>query len=151
MDMMDYLKQYGGEVKNRVMNPGQTLATALQQGMPTEQNPLGMFGAGALTKMHNLPNVFKSGRPKGGMGVWEYDVPKSDFPEGLKASKDKLVVPLPDGTKVYKLDDGSFTDTTGNITFKDLPELFNYIRNPNTLSSTIENLQYKDPFGDTTK
>ena len=154
MDMMDYLRQYGGEVKNRVMNPGQTLATALQQGMPTQENPLGMFGAGAITKLHNMPNVFKSNRPGGGMEGWKYDVPKSALPEGVKASNDNLVISLHDGTKMYKLDDGSFTDTTGKITFKDLPSLFDHIKNPPpqvVRSNRPENLQYKDPFGDTTK
>jgi hypothetical protein len=162
MDMMDYLRQYGSEVRGRynefkkdpINTFGKTLATALQQGMPTQENPLGMFGAGAITKMHGLPNVFKSNRHSGGMEGWKYDVPKSALPDGVKASKDNLVISLHDGTKMYKLDDGSFTDTTGKITFKDLPSLFDHIKNPPpqvVRSNRPENLQYKDPFGDTTK
>ena len=152
MDMMDYLRQYGGEVKNRVMNPGRTLATALQEGMPTEQNPLGMFGAGALTKMHGLPNVFKTKRKE--MPDWKYDEPKSAIPEGFKAAKDNQVIQLPDGTKMFKLQDGSYTDTTGKLMFPDLKALFEHVKNPppevmrsNRPSSPF----YKDPFTDTTQ
>lgn len=146
MDMIDYLRAYGGQVKNRVMNPGQTLSAALQQGMPTQENPFGMFGAGAVTKIHGLPNVFRGGR--GELPKWDYDVPKSQIPEGMKAAKDGQVIQLKDGTKLFKLDDGGYTDVTGKITFPDLQTLFEHIRNPTpqvVRSNRLSSPFYKNP------
>jgi len=53
MELSDKLKEYMGVVKERITNPTQTLATALKEGMPTEENPLGMFGIGSISKIED--------------------------------------------------------------------------------------------------
>lgn len=40
---------YGERVVSRVTHPLETLAKALKEGMPTEENPLGMFGIAGIT------------------------------------------------------------------------------------------------------
>jgi len=100
----------------------------LKEGVPTEQNPMGMFGAGGVTKlMHGLPPVFRTNRKE--MPNWKYDEPKSAIPEGYTAAKDNQMITLNDGTKMYKLNDGRYVDTTGKLEFPDLKALFEHVKN----------------------
>lgn len=153
--MPDYNRmweQYKQDVLNRVQNPGQTLATALREGMPTEQNPLGMFGAGGITKVHGLPEVFKGAREKA--LDWPLTEPKSMLPEGVKPSKDFTKIKLVNGTIMHKLDDGRFIDETGKLVFDDLKALIEHIKNPMPAvigSNGPSSPFYKDPFKDTTR
>ena len=119
---------YGEQVKERVTNPLQTLATALEEGMPTEENPTGMFGAGGITKIHGLPEVFKSQGSKA--PDWKFEEPRSSIPEGFKPSKDMAKVRLDDKTTMYKLDDGRFINEGGDIILDDLQALIDHIKNP---------------------
>lgn len=48
--MAGMFEDYVGRVKGRFADPLGTLATALKEGMPTKENPLGMFGFGGLVK-----------------------------------------------------------------------------------------------------
>ena len=142
MDMMDYLRQYGGEVKNRVMNPGQTLATALQQGMPTQENPLGMFGVGNIAKAgkateHTAEELFR-----------------------LRRHGDGSKITLPDNTKIFKMKDNSWVDETGKIIFEDSQHMYDSLKDlqmakqqqanatmPNVMSSNRPSSPfYKNPF-----
>lgn len=141
-------EKYKQEVLNRVQNPGQTLATALEQGMPTEEQPLGMFGLGGITKMHGTPSVFKT--PRKEPIPWKYDEPSLKIPEGYKMSTDNTVITLPEGVKMYKLEDGGYIDETGKISFKSLKELLE--RPPDVFKSNRPSSPfYKDPFKDTTQ
>jgi len=143
MDIMEYLRQYGGEVKNRVMNPGQTLATALKEGMPTEQNPLGMFGVGSVGKV--------------GKGVEESFL--------TNMSKDKQKIILPDKTAIFKTKEGTWVNDQGKLIFEDSQHMMDSLRDlqmfqkqqnmsmlPDVMSSNRPSSPfYKDPFKDTTR
>lgn len=145
MDMMDYLRQYGGEVKNRVMNPGQTLATALQQGMPTEQNPLGMFGFGGLGTVGKVAKAAEH-------------TPEELFM--LRRHSDGSKITLPDSTKIFKMKDNSWVDEKGKIVFEDTQHMYDSLKDlqmvkqqqqmapmPDVMRSNRPSSPfYKDPF-----
>lgn len=161
MDMMEYLRKYGAEVKNRVMNPGQTIAAALKEGMPTEQNPLGMFGFGGITKFGRQPKRIPVEEPT-----------KELLDHSLRAN-DWQSVTLPDKTPLYKLKDGAWADDTGKVVFEDTQHMFDSLRDLRMAMETKQNTMinpaivpnspqvmrsnrpsspfYKDPFMDTTK
>ncbi|MDX9756252.1 MAG: hypothetical protein RBT52_01905 [Sulfurimonas sp.] len=147
-------EQYKKDVLNRIQNPGQTLAIALKEGIPTEENPLGMFGFGGITKLNKgTPSVFTSGRTKEPIPSYYSDTP-SNLPEGTRLHKDNEIFHLKDGTILYKISDGSFVDKTGSIRFEDKQQLLDSILTPTPKvfkSNRPSSLNYKDPFKDTTK
>lgn len=149
--MPDYAamwEQYKKDVLNRVQNPGQTLATALQQGMPTEQNPLGMFGFGGMTKVgKGMPQVFHSYRE----GV---ELPSFSFPQEMLSKLDKNHETTHFlGKKLYKLKDGSYIDETGLHMFENDADLAKAFKNLEKakVKEEIYNPNYKPPFEDTTR
>ena len=154
MDLMQMYKQwftpYAEEVKQRVANPGQTLATALQKGMPTEQNPMGMFGAGGLGTIGKVAKAAEH-------------TPEELF--RLRRHGDATKITLPDSSEVFKMKDNSWADKTGKVVFEDTQHMYDSLRDlnmqkqqqqmaptPNVISSNRPSSPfYKDPFGDTTK
>src|SRR5574340_755774 len=60
INMAGMFENYINTVKGRLADPLGTLATALKEGMPTKENPLGMFGFGGLT-VHKLKDIGQLG------------------------------------------------------------------------------------------
>lgn len=60
INMAGMFENYINTVKGRLADPLGTLATALKEGMPTKENPLGMFGFGGIT-VHKLKDIGQLG------------------------------------------------------------------------------------------
>ena len=154
--MPDYNKmweEYKNSVINRVSNPGQTLATALQEGMPSEENPVGMFGIGSIGKAGKATKEVMSDA-----NMFKY----------LNRHKSRAEQILPDNTKVYQMKRGEWANEEGQVIFKDTQHMLDSLRDYHMaqeakLNNIIPNKEmmpnvqrstspfYKDPFKDTTQ
>lgn len=151
MNLMDMYKEwfvpYAGQVKYRILNPGQTLATALKEGMPTQENPVGMFGIGSIGKAGRVAKRLVQ------------EVPEEIDQTLRHVSRQKVT--LPTGEQVMKMKDGTWADQTGKTIFDDTQHMYDSLKDlsmsksqmmPDVMSSNRPSSPfYKDPFGDTFK
>lgn len=162
---MQYFKQWQEGVNNRISNPGQALATALQESYPSQENPFGSFGG--------VGSIGKIGRMTRGMFDLNKGAEASVFRNPLSAEQPNILkdtarslrnpgankYTLADNKTYYETPDGFFVDEFGKVAFKDKQELMDVARDirirmemqKSGTNKYHDSMKYGDPFGDTTR